>query len=133
MEKILMLLVSFLTIVSVSACSNDNKMPEPDNDNEVNEGTGSAYFGGKKVLVAYFSWGGTTQRMAQQIQDITGADMFRIEPVKPYPTEYTPCTEVAREEKDNNARPAIISRGWLMRYMSAEASKAKRSTRLLFV
>lgn len=107
MKKILMLLVSFMTIVSVSACSNDNKMPEPDNDNEVNEGTGSAYFGGKKVLVAYFSWGGTTQRMAQQIQDITGADMFRIEPVKPYPTEYTPCTEVAREEKDNNARPAI--------------------------
>lgn len=45
--------------------------------------------------------------MAQQIQDITGADMFRIEPVVPYPTEYTPCTEVAREEKDNNARPAI--------------------------
>lgn len=46
-------------------------------------------------------------RMAQQIQDITGADVFRIEPVTPYPTEYTPCTEVALEEKNNNARPAI--------------------------
>lgn len=66
-----------------------------------------AYFGGKKVLVACFSWGGTTQRMAQQIQSITGADVFRIEPVKPYPTEYTSCTEVALEEKNNNARPAI--------------------------
>lgn len=107
MRKILMLLVSFLTIVSGSACSNDNVMLEPDNENNVNEGTGGAYFGGKKVLVAYFSWGGTTQRMAQQIQDITGADMFRIEPVTSYPTEYMPCTEVAREEKDNNARPAI--------------------------
>lgn len=106
-RMVLMLLVSFLTIVSGSACSNDNVMPEPDNDNKVNEGAGGAYFGGKKVLVAYFSWSGTTQRMAQQIQDITGADMFRIEPVTPYPTEYTPCTEVAREEKDNNARPAI--------------------------
>lgn len=107
MKKILLLLVSILTIVSGSACSNDNMMPEPETENGVNEGTGSAYFGGKKVLVAYFSWSGTTQRMAQQIQDITGADMFRIEPVTPYPTEYTPCTEVAREEKDNNARPAI--------------------------
>lgn len=107
MKKILMLLVSFLTIVSGSACSDDNALPEPDNDNEVSEETGSAYFSGKKMLVAYFSWGGTTQRMAQQIQDITGADVFRIEPVTPYPTEYTPCTEVAREEKDNNARPAI--------------------------
>lgn len=25
----------------------------------------------------------------------------------PYPTEYTPCTEVALEEKNSNARPAI--------------------------
>ena len=63
--------------------------------------------GDSKILVAYFSWGGTTQRMAEEIVRQTGADIFRIEPVVPYPTEYTPCTEVAREEKDNNARPAI--------------------------
>ncbi len=108
MKKILMLLVGFLTIMSGLACSNDNVMLEPDNENEgVNESVGSAFFSGKKVLVAYFSWGGTTQRMAQQIQNFTGADVFRVEPVVPYPTEYTPCTEVALEEKNNNARPAI--------------------------
>lgn len=45
--------------------------------------------------------------MAGQIQDITGGDIFRIEPVVPYPNSYTPCTEVAREEKDNNSRPEI--------------------------
>lgn len=33
--------------------------------------------------------------------------MFKIEPVNPYPTSYTPCTEVALEERDTNARPAI--------------------------
>ena len=63
--------------------------------------------GDSKILVAYFSWGGTTQRMAQEIVRQTGADIFRIEPVVPYPTEYTPCTEVALEEKNNDARPAI--------------------------
>lgn len=62
-----------------------------------------------KILVAYFSWGGTTQRMAQEIVRQTGADLFRIEPVVPYPTEYTPCTEVALEEKNNDARPAIAA------------------------
>lgn len=62
-----------------------------------------------KILVAYFSWGGTTQRMAQEIVRQTGADLFRIEPVVPYPTEYTPCTEVALEEKNNDARPAIAT------------------------
>lgn len=65
--------------------------------------------GSRKILVAYFSWGGTTQRMAQEIVRQTGADVFRIEPVVPYPTEYTPCTVVAREEKENNARPAIAN------------------------
>ena len=27
----------------------------------------------------------------------------------PYPTEYTPCTEVALEEKNSNARPAELT------------------------
>ena len=33
--------------------------------------------------------------------------LFRIEPEKPYPAEYTPCTEVAKTEKEADARPAI--------------------------
>lgn len=105
MKKILLLLAGFLAFVSGSAGS---VMPEA--DLSAATGAGNTCFGGKKVLVAYFSWGGTTRRMAQQIQNATGADLFRIEPVTPYPTDYTPCTEVAREEKDSNARPAIKDR-----------------------
>lgn len=63
-----------------------------------------------KILVAYFSWGGNTETVAQYIARLTQGDLFRIEPVKPYPTEYTPCTEVALEERDSNARPAIKDR-----------------------
>ena len=63
-----------------------------------------------KILVAYFSWGGTTQRMAEHIATLSGADLFRIEPETPYPTEYTPTTEVAKAELDANARPAIKTR-----------------------
>ena len=37
----------------------------------------------------------------------TGGTLFRIEPEKPYPAEYTPCTEVAKTEKEANTRPAI--------------------------
>ena len=47
--------------------------------------------------------------MAQEIVNQTGADLFRIEPVVPYPTNYTECTEVAQEEKNNNVRPAIAN------------------------
>lgn len=85
----------------------ENETPdEPENPEEPGDNPDTPS-GDSKILVAYFSWGGTTQRMAEEIVRQTGADIFRIEPVVPYPTEYTPCTEVAREEKDNSARPAI--------------------------
>lgn len=61
----------------------------------------------KKILIAYFSWGGNTQHVAEHIASLTGGTLFRIEPEKPYPTEYTPCTEVAKAEKEANARPTI--------------------------
>lgn len=104
MNRIFTFLISLFVLGCGTSCANDD-VPVP-----VDESQESSYFDGRKALVAYFSWGGTTQRMAQQIQEITGADMFRIEPVVPYPTEYIPCTEVAREEKDSNARPAIKDR-----------------------
>lgn len=61
----------------------------------------------KKILIAYFSWGGNTQHVAEHIASLTGGTLFRIEPEEPYPTEYKPCTEVAKAEKESNARPII--------------------------
>ena len=60
-----------------------------------------------KVLVAYFSWGGNTRVIANQIQELTGADMYQIETVKPYSSNYNTCVEEAKVEKAANARPAI--------------------------
>lgn len=60
-----------------------------------------------KSLVVYFTWSSNTAGMADAIAELTGADKFEIIPVTPYTEEYTPCTEVALEERDSNARPAI--------------------------
>lgn len=127
MKKYLIFLMMAAAVMAFGACSpedeNEPQTPEienpekpddggedtPDDPEQPGDNPGTPG-GNGKILVAYFSWGGTTQRMAQEIVRQTGADVFRIEPVVPYPTEYTPCTEVAREEKDNNARPAIVSK-----------------------
>lgn len=69
-----------------------------------------AHAQGHRTLVAYFSWSGNTQHVAEYIARQTGGTLFRIEPVNPYPAEYTPCTEVAKKEKEYNARPAIRNR-----------------------
>ena len=61
-----------------------------------------------KILVAYFSWSGTSERIAQNIISQTGADSFRIERETPYSDDYTTVAYgEAKEEADNNARPPL--------------------------
>ena len=62
-----------------------------------------------KTLVVYFSWSGNTEEMANHIAEQTGADLWEIEPSNPYPDDYTETGNVAREERDTNARPAIAN------------------------
>ncbi len=59
------------------------------------------------ILIAYFSYSGNTRRLAEQIRLFTGGDLFEIQTVKAYPKEYEPCTEVAKKEKEENARPLL--------------------------
>lgn len=52
---------------------------------------------------------GNTQYVAYVIQENTGADIFRIEPVTPYPMNHAELEEVATEEKRNDAMPEIAA------------------------
>ena len=67
-----------------------------------------------KNLVVYFSCTGTTKRIAEYIQEITGADIYCIEPEEPYTEEdlnYGDSTARAtREQNDPAARPAIAGK-----------------------
>lgn len=70
----------------------------------------AAVAGGKKMLIIYYSWGGNTRFMAEQIRTLTGADIFALQTVDPYPTEYRATTEQARREQDSGYRPALSGR-----------------------
>lgn len=66
--------------------------------------------GGKaspKVLILYFSLTGNTDYMAQELQKKTGADMFRVETVNPYPAERPAMTEVPKKELETGTLPAL--------------------------
>lgn len=71
-----------------------------------------------KVLVAYFSradenYGvgyiekGNTAIIAEMIAEETGGELFHIERETPYPAVYDECTEEAKQEQNDNARPAL--------------------------
>ncbi|HEX3078312.1 MAG TPA: flavodoxin [Lachnospiraceae bacterium] len=48
---------------------------------------------------------GNTEIAAKMIRELTGAEMFEIEPVIAYDADYTKCTEEAQRDKSANARP----------------------------
>lgn len=78
----------------------------------------------KKCLIAYYSRRGqnyldgvivdlstgNTEVIAGMIQKITGADIFHIETVKPYPVDYNETVKLAKIELRNDARPELAGR-----------------------
>lgn len=59
--------------------------------------------GTNETLVAYFSYSGNTEEVAQQIADYTGGTLAQIERATPY----TDVNEEGEEELNSNARPEI--------------------------
>ena len=73
---------------------------------------------GSNMLVVYFSLAGeqygvgvieegNTSIIAHMIAEYTGADLFEIQPVQPYPTSHRELLDVSRQEMSENARPEI--------------------------
>ena len=62
------------------------------------------------VLVAYFSWSGTTERVAKTIAAETGGDLFRIETKEAYPAHYSECADSAQRQQEQKVHPALRGR-----------------------
>ena len=64
---------------------------------------GENYFNGSIRSVPV----GNTEIAAKKLRDITGADLFKIEPLHPYSDDYKECVAQARDEMQNDARPEL--------------------------
>ena len=60
-----------------------------------------------KMLIAYFSWSGNTQGIAEEIRRQTGADIFEIVPIPAYSDDYSTVLMEAQRDQHDKARPAI--------------------------
>lgn len=126
MKKMFTMLVLALCALTLTACGssapakNSGSAPKAEAPKtETPKAAASSAPAGKRALVVYFSRAdenyvvgnvekGNTRILAEMIAEATGADTFEIKPAKPYPKEYTPATEVAKQEKNDNARPEIV-------------------------
>lgn len=61
----------------------------------------------KKILIAYYSKSGNTREIAREIQSQTGAEMFEIIPLNPYPAIYNDAVERAKKEKETDFKPPL--------------------------
>ena len=65
---------------------------------------------GEKILIAYFTRSGNTEKLANMIADKTGGTKFRIETETAYPQDYSAALEQASKEREQNARPLLKGR-----------------------
>ena len=133
MKRIATFLLMIIMIVSLSACGGSPTQPtagtsEPaptastpaDGDTTMANASEPAETGagGSKILVAVFSLPGeqyevgvieegNTAIIANMIVEQTGADLFRIENVTPYPETYDGLLEISRQEEAADTRPEI--------------------------
>lgn len=65
---------------------------------------------GGNVLIAYFSWSGNTEIMAERIhEDVPGSTLFRIEPATPYTTDYNAVVDQAQQELNDDYIPPLAA------------------------
>lgn len=133
MKKLTAILMSLVLVFALAACSNQQGEPSTSSQSnpQTSESTPTPDNTNGKNLVVYFSMPettdpnnmtqdeeqstvvingevlGNTQYMAYVIEEAIGADIFRIEPETPYPTDHDTLVDLAKEEQNDNARPKI--------------------------
>ena len=118
MRTLLTILMTMMMLLT--ACGGGNAQTGADTSAQKETQTTSSARSDQRVLVAYFSRAdentggvgyiekGNTKILAEMIAERTHGDLFEIKTVKPYPKEYRPATEAAKQEKEENARPEIV-------------------------
>ena len=63
------------------------------------------YFGGAYRYIKV----GNTEKAANMLKELTGADLFKIEQKTPYSADYKTCIAEAKKDLQNNARPEVLN------------------------
>lgn len=61
----------------------------------------------QKILIAYYSHSGNTQKVAEEIQAQIDGTLVEIKPEAAYPTDYNTVVEQAKKEINAGFKPAI--------------------------
>lgn len=127
MKKLTALLLSVVLALSLAACGSANKpassttQPETSAPTEQPESSSTAPAESEpetqpktgKTLVVYYSASGNTERVAKDIAEAAGADLFEIVPTEVYTSDdldwTNPDSRVSREHDDESLRDVPLT------------------------
>lgn len=127
MKKLTALLLSVVLVLSLAACGSANKpassttQPETSAPTEQPESSSTAPAESEpetqpetgKTLVVYYSASGNTERVAKDIAEAAGADLFEIVPAELYTSDdlnwTNPDSRVSREHDDESLRDVPLT------------------------
>ena len=127
MKKLTALLLSVVLVLSLAACGSANKpassttQPETSAPTEQPESSSTAPAESEpetqpetgKTLVVYYSASGNTARVAKDIAEAAGADLFEIVPTEVYTSDdldwTNPDSRVSREHDDESLRDVPLT------------------------
>ena len=127
MKKLTALLLSVVLVLSLAACGSANKpassptQPDTSAPTEQPESSSTAPAESEpetqpetgKTLVIYYSASGNTARVAKDIAEAAGADLFEIVPTEVYTSEdlnwTNPDSRVSREHDDESLRDVPLT------------------------
>ena len=127
MKKLTALLLSVVLVLSLAACGSANKpassttQPETSAPTEQPESSSTAPAESEpetqpetgKTLVVYYSASGNTERVAKDIAEAAGADLFEIVPTEVYTSDdldwTNPDSRVSREHDDESLRDVPLT------------------------
>ncbi len=93
-------LIAFALLIFFSISTSAGAQTEAENQSPTIENK-------SKILIAYYSWSGNTQKAAEEIQRQTGGKLFEITTTQIYPQDRRELTAQVRQEIANGFKPTL--------------------------
>lgn len=103
MKKLLSLVMVLFVMIALTACQQESQ-PTLTNSNDSTQDTSTNTVTNETILIAYYSYSGTTKAIAEEIQHQTGGDLVEIQREESYPSDFY---DIAENEIKNGDQPAI--------------------------
>lgn len=108
MEKLIKLLVVAMMVLTIVGCSSQ----EADKDTTTNTNNQDEIpnlISSDDVLIAYFSWSGNTETLANMIHEKVGGELYEITTLTSYTDDYDDLLDQAQQEQRDDARPEVAN------------------------